>query len=554
MALQSNAGPWAPVARGNGAVLAACAIAVAGFAAAPILAVAFLSIAPGLQTWSHLAATVLPGYVGNTLALMAGVATGVILLGVPSAWFVSMFRFPASRLFDWALVLPLAMPAYVIAYAYTDLLQFAGPVQGALRAASGWQAGEYWFPEVRSLGGAIAMFSLVLYPYVYLLARAAFAAQAANLLEAGRLLGRGAWGTFARVALPLARPGIAAGACLALMETLADFGTVSYFSVQTFTTGIYDAWLSLSDVAAAGQLSLTLLAFVALVLALERANRGRARYQNVAARALAVRRELCGAHAIGAVLACAFPLVLGFLLPAAALALLAAEGSAVLLSTRFGELVRNSFSLAALTSIAAVALALLLAYAARLSRSAWVSGANRLAGLGYALPGAVIAVGILVPVSRFDNLLADWLKSGWGIEPGLLVTGSVAALIYAYLVRFLAIALQSLEAGLAKIHPGMEDAARSLGLGPAEVLARVHAPMLRGSLLTATLLVFVDVMKEIPATFMMRPFNFDTLAIQAYNYAADERLAEAGAASLVIVAVGLVPVIGLALTLAGKRQ
>lgn len=554
MTVQSNTGRRTSVAAGDGAVLAAGAIAVAVVAAAPILAVALLSIAPGLQTWSHLAATVLPGYVGNTLALMAGVAIGVVLLGVPSAWFVSMFRFPASRLFDWALVLPLAMPAYVIAYAYTDLLQFSGPVQGALRAVSGRQAGEYWFPEVRSLGGAIAMFSLVLYPYVYLLARAAFVAQAANLLEAGRLLGRGAWGTFARVALPLARPGIAAGASLALMETLADFGTVSYFSVQTFTTGIYDAWLSLSDVAAAGQLSMALLAFVAVVLALERANRGRARYQNVAARAVAVRRELHGPHAAGAVLACALPLVFGFLVPAAALALLAADGSAVLLSTRFGELIRNSFSLAALTSVAAVAFALLLAYAARSSRSAWVAGANRLAGLGYALPGAVIAVGILVPVSRFDNLLADWLKSGWGIEPGLLVTGSVAALIYAYLVRFLAIALQSLEAGLAKIHPGMEDAARSLGLAPAAVLARVHAPMLRGSLLTAALLVFVDVMKEIPATFMMRPFNFDTLAVQAYNYAADERLAEAGAASLVIVAVGLVPVIGLALTLARKRQ
>ncbi|MBI3374002.1 MAG: iron ABC transporter permease [Betaproteobacteria bacterium] len=553
MALQAGAGPGSSSA-GGGVVLSAGAIALAAFIAAPILAVALLSIAPGTQTWSHLASTVLPGYVGNTLALMAGVAVGVILLGVPSAWLVSMFRFPGSRLFDWALVVPLAMPAYVIAYAYTDLLQFSGPVQGALRTLSGRQAGEYWFPEVRSVGGAIAMFSLVLYPYVYLLARAAFVAQAANLLEAGRLLGRGAWGTFALVALPLARPGIAAGASLALMETLADFGTVSYFSVQTFTTGIFDAWLSLSDVAAAGQLAMVLLAFVALVLALERANRGRARYENVAARAVAARRELRGVHAIGAFLACAFPLLSGFLVPAAALALLAAEGSAVLLSTRFGELVRNSFSLAALTSIAAVAFALLLAYAARLSRSAWVARANRLAGLGYALPGAVIAVGILVPVSRFDNLLADWFKSAWGIELGLLVTGSVAALIYAYLVRFLAIALQALEAGLAKIHPGMEDAARSLGLAPGAVLARVHAPMLRGSLLSAALLVFVDVMKEIPATFMMRPFNFDTLAVQAYNYAADERLAEAGAASLVIVAVGLIPVIGLAVTMARKRQ
>ena len=531
---------------GRGGLLGSAAIAVAMVAAAPILVVALLAVAPGMQTWSHLASTVLPGYVGNTLALMAGVAIGVVLLGVPSAWLASMFRFPGSRLFDWALILPLAMPAYVIAYGYTDLLQFSGPVQRGLRSLTGWRAGEYWFPEVRSTGGAIAMFSLVLYPYVYLLARAAFVTQAANLIEAGRLLGRGAWGTFVRIALPLARPGIAAGVSLALMETLADFATVSYFGVQTFTTGIYDAWLSLSDLAAAAQLSMALLGFVVLVLALERINRGNARYQNVAARAVSARSELRGRRAACAALACAFPVLFGFLVPALALALLAAEGSAVLLSQRFGELVRNSFFLAALTSIAAVALALLLAYAARLSRSAWVTGANRLAGLGYALPGAVIAVGILVPVSRFDNLLADWLESAWGLKTGLLLTGSVAALVYAYLVRFLAIALQSVEAGLAKIHPGMEDAARSLGLPPAKVLARVHAPMLRGSLLTAALLVFVDVMKEIPATFMMRPFNFDTLAVQAYNYAADERLAEAGAASLVIVSVGLVPVIGLA--------
>ncbi len=529
------------------------AVTVAAFAAAPILVVAFLAIAPSMQTWSHLASTVLTGYVGNTLALMAGVSIGVVLLGVPSAWLVSMFRFPGSQLFEWALILPLAMPAYVIAYAYTDLLQFAGPVQRALRSFTGWQAGGYWFPEMRSTGGAIAMFSLVLYPYVYLLARAAFVAQAANLIEAGRLLGRGAWGSFARVALPLARPGIAAGVSLALMETLADFATVSYFAVQTFTTGIYDAWLSLSDLAAAGQLSLALLGFVGLVLALERINRGGARYQNVAARAVSARSGLRGRRAACAAFACAFPVLFGFVVPAVALALLAAESSATLLSLRFAELVRNSFFLASATSIAAVAFALLLAYAARLSRSAWVSGANRLAGLGYALPGAVIAVGILVPVSRLDNLLADWLSSAWGVEVGLLFTGSVAALIYAYLVRFLAIALQSVEAGLAKIHPGMEDAARSLGLAPGKVLAKVHAPMLRGSLLTAALLVFVDVMKEVPATFMMRPFNFDTLAVQAYNYAADERLAEAGAASLVIVAVGLVPVIGLARAMSRQR-
>jgi iron(III) transport system permease protein len=444
---------------------------------------------------------------------------------------------------EWALILPLAMPAYVMAYAYTDWLQFSGPVQSALRAATGWQAREYRFPEIRSLLGAAAMFSFALYPYVYLLARTAFLEQSRSSLEAGRLAGLGAWGTFFRVALPLARPAIAAGTALALMETLADFGVVSYFGVETFTTGIFKAWLSMGDIVAADQLATCLLGFVLIVLALERMNRGAARYHNTAPRKAQPPQRLRGPGAALAFTACAAPVVFGFVLPAAILARLAIVDPDARWDARILTLVGNSTTAAGITAALAVAIAVVMAYGGRLSRSPLVTGANRAAALGYAIPGAVIAVGIMVPLGRLDNALAAWLQQALGIEVGLLFTGTITALIYAYLVRFLAVALQTVEAGLAKVTPSMDDAARSLGLGPAATLRRVHAPLLRASLLTAGLLVFVDTMKELPATFALRPFNFDTLAVAAYHLTKDERLAEAAVPSLVIVAVGLVPLV-----------
>jgi len=483
-----------------------------------------------------------------------GVAAGVMLLGVGSAWLVASYRFPGSKLLEWALVLPLAVPAYVVAYAYTDFLQFSGPLQSTLRAITGWGPREYWFPEIRSLGGAMLVFSVVLYPYVYLLARAAFLDQSRNLLQAGRLLGRGPWGVFFHVALPLARPAVAAGTALALMETLADFGTVSYFSVQTFTTGIYRAWLSMGDLTGAAQLSSALLAMVLAILAIERWNRGRAQHYDAPGRSGGEAIPLVGARAWAAAGCCALPPIFGFLLPAAILGYRVWSEPETLFTSRFLSLAVNSFTLAGVTSVAAVGLALLLAYAGRLVPWSGVRVANRIAGLGYAMPGAVIAVGILVPVARFDNLLANWLEQQFNIKVGLIFTGSMIALIYAYLVRFLAVALQTVEAGLAKIRPSMEDAARSLGHSPLQVLARVHAPILLPSLFTAGLIVFVDVMKELPATFVMRPFNFDTLAVQAYHYASDERLAQAAAASLVIVAVGVIPVILLTRAMTRKRS
>jgi iron(III) transport system permease protein len=459
------------------------------------------------------------------------------MVGVGAARLVTRCQFPGRAALEWALVLPLAMPAYVVAYAYTDLLQFSGPVQTTLREAFGWSRADYWFPDVRSLGGAAAMFVCVLYPYVYLLARVAFLDQSASLAEAGRTLGLSAWKSFFRLSLPLARPAIVAGVALALMETLADFGTVAYFGVQTFTTGIYRAWLSMGEPVSAAKLSLWLLAFVMVVLALERGSRRGARFYEIPSTKQRMRVALSGPRAIVATAVCMLPLVAGFLLPLALLVRMSIGGGDEQFGARFVMLAANSFQLAAITAGIAVSLALLMAYGARLARSRLASTVNRFVALGYAVPGSVIAVGVLIPASRIDHFIADLTGSG------LILTGSIAALVYAYLVRFLAVALQTVEAGLAKITPGMEDAARSLGLGATETLARVHAPLLKPSLVTAGLLVFVDVMKELPATFVMRPFNFDTLAVQAFNLAADERLAEASTASLAIVAVGLLPVI-----------
>jgi iron(III) transport system permease protein len=524
----------------NLGLLGSAAVVIAALLALPVVSVLTSFFTGAGDTWTHLAATALPRYVANTALLLVAVALGVVSMGVVSAWLVTAYRFPGRDVLEWALLLPLAMPAYVMAYAYTDWLQFTGPVQSGLRALTGWQAREYWFPEVRSLPGAAAMLSFALYPYVYLVARTAFHDLSRSAIEAGRLAGHGALGAFLRVAVPLARPAIVAGSALALMETLADFGTVSYFGIEVFTTGIFKAWLSMGDSVAAAQLSACLLGFVVLLLALERANRGRAAYHGPAPRRARPHR-LRGAAAGLALLACAAPVVFGFALPALLLGSLAFDEKFPV--TRLGVLIANSFSIAALTALIAVVAALVMAYAARLTRSPLVAAANRVAGLGYAAPGAVIAVGVLVPLGRLDNALAGWLESALGLQSGLLLTGTIAALVYAYLVRLVAVSLQTTDAGLAKITPSMDDAARSLGAKPAATLARVHVPLLAPSLATAALLVFVDVLKELPATLALRPFNFDTLAVEAYNLAKDERLAEAALPSLAIVAAGLLPVI-----------
>ncbi|HEX2829566.1 MAG TPA: iron ABC transporter permease [Burkholderiales bacterium] len=535
--------------------LGVVAIFVACLLALPVLVVLGNVAAPVSGTWSHLADTVLAEYVSNSLLLMAGVAFGVMVGGICTAWLTVMCRFPGRQIFEWALLLPMAVPAYVMAYAYTDFLQFSGPLQTWLREMTGWGPREYWFPDVRSLGGAVVMLSLVLYPYVYLLARSAFLEQSDSMLEVARVCGYGAWGTFLRVALPLARPAIVAGTALALMETLADFGTVSYFGVQTFTTGIFRAWFSMGDPVAAAQLSAVLLGFVFLVLLVERVTRARAGFHDTSHRKrLRNVYRLRGWRAAVAVLFCVTPLVLGFLLPSGILLKLALAQGDAQFGARYFQLTFNTVTLAVITATLAVVLALLVGYAARSSRNPAVALANRIAGMGYAVPGAVIAVGVLIPVTRLDHVLAGWIKTMTGVSPGLLLTGSIAALVYAYLVRFFAVSLQAVEAGLTKVTPSMDSAARSLGYGPAATLAHVHAPLLWRSALSAALLVLVDVMKELPATFVMRPFNFDTLAVQAYNLASDERLAEAATPALTIVVVGLLPLIVLSRMMLRKSE
>ncbi|WP_305073223.1 ABC transporter permease [Propionivibrio sp.] len=537
-------------------VLLMLAVVVAALIGMPVASVLTNLLSGGTaEVWQHLVSTVLPEYIANTLWLCLGVGGGVTLVGVATAWLTAMHRFPGQRVFEWALALPLAMPSYVLAYVYTDFLQFVGPVQTFLRETFGWTRADYWFPEVRSLGGAIVLFIFVLYPYVYLTARTAFLERASGMLEASRTLGVGAWRSFFRVSLPLARPAVAAGTALALMETLADYGAVSYFGVQTFTTGIYRAWFSLGDRIAAAQLAASLLGVVALLLIIEQASRGRARFHNTTGRNRPMPGQMLrGLPAFLAFGVCALPVVIGFLLPGGLLLRLAfVEGDAQF-GVQFLRLARNSFILSGVTAILAVVLALLLAYGERLGRGGTARALNRLVGLGYAVPGSVIAVGVLIPVARLDNWLAAQWLSWFGSNPGLLLTGGITALVYAYLVRFLAVALQSVNASLSKITPSMDESARSLGEGAGGILRRVHLPLLRGSLLTAALLVFVDVMKELPATLVMRPFNFDTLATQAYTLASDERLGEASTASLAIVAVGLLPLIALSRQISRRKR
>ncbi len=510
----------------------------------PMVAVLLAALFGGTDTLTHLAETVLGRYTRATLALVLLVSAGTIALGTGAAWLVTMTRFPGVRVFEVALALPLAFPAYVLAYAYTDLLDHPGLVQTTLRDLTGWGPRDYWFPEIRSLPGAAAMLTLVLYPYVYLLARAAFLQQSATAYLAARALGQTAFGAFWRVSLPMARPAIAGGALLAVMETIADFGTVSYFSVQTFATGIYTSWFALADRAGAAQLACGLLAFALLIAMLERISRGAARHHTTGSRfeRMAPAR-LTGWRAGAAFTLCAVPVALGFVLPVLVLTEMAIGSEQNLLSPRSIAFVTNSVTLAGLAAVLTVLAAILIGFNQRLNPGPLSNAAAHIARLGYAVPGGVIAVGLIVPFAAFDNALDAFMRETFDISTGLLITGTIWLLVIAYMVRFLAAALGAYDGGQATIHTNMDAVARTLGHSPGSMLRRVHLPILRPSVLTAALIVFVDVMKELPATLIMRPFNFDTLAVQAHRLAADERLAGAAVPSLVIVAVGLLPVI-----------
>ena len=522
----------------------AVAIAIALLISTPVLFVLGSIFSDAGEIWSHLAATVLPDYILNSLWLMLGVSAGVLPIGVGTAWLVTMCRFPGSRQFEWLLLLPLAAPAYLLAYIYTNMLDYYGPVQSVLRSLFGWKSvQDYWFPDIRSLWGAILMLILVLYPYVYLLARVAFLEQSRCMLEASRCLGCNPWRSFFTVALPMARPAIMAGLALALMETLNDFGTVQYFGVTTFTTGIYRTWLGLGEQVAAAQLAAMLLLFILCLIVLERWSRRQARYYQKSHYQPLPKYKLNWRRAALAWGACAVPVTLGFLLPSLFLLQMTVKHLDETLDRNFWDLASHSFILAVTTAAVAVVVSLILAYGQRLCSGLLMLTAVRIAAMGYAVPGSVIAVGVLMPMGRFDNALDSWMRSTFGISTGLLLSGTITALVFAYLVRFLAIAFGAVESSLNKIKPSLDDASRSLGHTATSTLVNVHAPLMWGGILTAAMLVFVDVMKELPATLVIRPFNFDTLAVQVYQYASDERLIEASAPALAIILVGIVPVL-----------
>ncbi len=494
---------------------------------------------------AEMASTVLPDYVGTSLLLCALVSVGVISMGTVSAAAVTLFDFPMRRTLEWALLLPLAMPAYVVAYAYTDYLQFSGPLQTAIRAAFGVEGRV--FPEVRNVWGAACVFTLALYPYVYLLARAALSERANHLMEAARLLGAPLSRRIFRVALPLARPAIAAGAALALMETLADFGVSSYFGIQTFTAGIYKAWLVMDNRIAAAQLATLLLVVVVALLAAEQRAQSRLRFASARADRHGSESQALKLRGLSAAVAwtlCILPVLCGFVLPVLFMfrALLQGDGVMALPWARFAQWSLTSLSLGAMTALLAVGAALLLAAQARLHPNWLTRQVMGVVSLGYAVPGAVIVVGLLLPVGWVQ---ATWPQSG----VGFWLSATVLGLVWAYLVRFVAVALQSVQSGYARVPLSLDDSARMLGSFGFSLVRRVHWPLLKKPVTAATLLVLVDVMKELPATLVLRPFNTDTLAVMAYQLARDERLGEAALPSLALVLAGLLPVILLSRTL-----
>ncbi len=530
-------------------------IVIAALATVPIFAVIYLALTPSENIWPHLVATVLGDYVTTTLILMAGVGLGTLLIGVGTAWLVTMCRFPGRRLFEWGMLLPMAMPAYIIAYVYTDILEFAGPVQAMVREMFGWSGKrDYWFPEIRSLGGATAMMTLVLYPYVYLLARASFLEQSVGVFEASRSLGRGPWRSFFTVALPLARPGIVIGLSLVLMETLNDFGTVDFFAVNTFSLGIFDVWMNMNNVSGAAQLASVMLLFVAFLIFSERYARRKQRFHHTSSKFQALPGfRLVGSRGLAATFFCLIPVVLGFVLPTLVLLRYAHQHYDPELSGEIFGHALNSVKLSVLAGTIAVLVAIIMAYSARIKGGRILLLANRIAAMGYAVPGAVLAVGVMIVLGNLDNGIDGLARENFGFSTGLIFSGTIAAVTFGYLVRFLALSLGTVEASLGKVTPSMDGASRSLGRGAFATMRFVHLPLIKGGVLTAVMLVFVDCMKELPMTVILQPFNFQTLATFVHQYASDEQLGDAALAALSIVGAGVVPVILLSLTIAKSR-
>lgn len=523
--------------------------------ALPLITIAVLALFPSENIWPHLMRTVLPGALANTLLLMAGVGAMTLLLGTGTAWIVTMYRFPGRAVLDRLLVIPLAVPTYITAYCYVEIMDFSGPLQQALRAIFGWTSvRDYWFPDIHSLPGAIIVMSSVLYPYVYLSARASFVQQSVCALEVARTLGRTPIGAFTAVALPLARPALAAGVALALMECLNDIGAVQYLGVQTLTVSIYDTWLQRSNLGGAAQIAAVMLFFVVALFALERMARGKGRYHHTTGRYRSIPfAQLEGWWGWAAAAACLMPFILGFAIPAMVLLSSALVFAPDAIEGGVFTIMANSVALAVLAAAVAVLLGLVLAYARRVAANGFTRPAVRMAGLGYAMPGTVLAIGLLIPLAAFDNHVDALFRNVFGISTGLILSGSLFALVLAYTIRFLAVSLGAIEAGLERVSPNLDAAARTLGETPLSSLRRVHLPLLMPTLGAAALLVFVDSMKELPATLLLRPFNFETLATHVYGLASLEDFDTAALGALTIVAVGLIPVLLLHRTVASGR-
>ena len=491
----------------------------------------------------HLRATVLADYALNSFVLAAGVCIGTSLIGITTAWLCSACNFPGRKIFSWTLLLPLAFPPYIIAYTYTGMLDFAGPVQTLMRNVFDWGYGDYWFPEIRSIPGAIIMISLVLYPYVYLLLRTAFSEQSASLREASHMFGVRSYTTFFSIILPLARPALVAGLTLVVMETLADYGTVHYFGVPTFTTGILRTWFGLGDRIAATQLASLLLLCVFAVILAERYTRKAIHYQNPTKVQKSWRYPLSGVKAILAFVICSLPVFLGFIIPAFQLGAWALRTAPEIVDRSFLALIFNTVQLTVIVTLIIIVAATVLAYGKRVGTHFSIPYTVNISAMGYAVPGVIIAVGVLLPFAWLDNALDAWLQQHFKISSGLILTGTLASLAFAHVVRFLAIGLNSVDASLAKIHRSIDDAAQLLGRRTFERFTSIHLPMIRGGILTAALLVFVEVTKELPATLVLRPFDFNTLAVRTYELASDERLADASCSALLIVAISVLPIL-----------
>ena len=511
----------------------------------PVIALLFSAFSAEGDLFRHLADTVLLDYLGNTLGLVVGVVLLSLLFGVPTAWLVAMCQVPGRRALQWALMLPMAMPSYIVAYVYTDLLDYSGPLQAGLRALFGWNSpADYWFPAIRSLGGAAWVLALVLFPYVYLLTRASFLEQSVSLIHSSRLLGCTPWQSFRRLSLPLARPAIMVAVSLVAMETLADFATVHFFAINTLTTAVYDTWLGYGSLATAAKLSCLMLLVVVLLIALERRSRSRQQvFQKSMGHEQPLRYPLKGMSRALAGLWCWGLVLAGFGMPFVILLDYGVRYFELSWTPEFVRFAGNSLAISALTALLAMGIALLLGFFRRLDGGIKSLLPLRIAAMGYAMPGTVLAIGVLVPLTALDfaiNDLAEWLgRQG----PGLLLTGTITAIVFGYLVRFVAIAIGSVESSMGKISPSLDMAARSLGQGDGGMLRRVHLPLVRRGLFAGAMLVFIESMKELPAALLLRPFNFDTLATHVYQFVSDEMLERGALGAIVIVLVGLLPLI-----------